>query len=228
MPQSSDSSGKPPAPGASPRVAPKSRPPAAAPSPRPATPALDPAQLTQLNNLAAKLNTLDYFQILSLETSATPAEIKAAFHRWSRTYHPDRFYLLADKGLKQQINEVYRRITEAYYVLRDDLKRKGYLTDISGPDRAHKLRFTEASEVETKAAIKKEQEEQIGTHPKGRQFFQTGMSDFEAHRWAAAERNFKMALTFEPTNPRYKDKLAETQQKLHEEFKKTGESFRIK
>lgn len=191
-------------------------------------PALDPTQITHLNALAARLNTLDYFQILNLERTANPAQIKAAFHRWSRTYHPDRFYQLADKGLKQRINEVYKRITEAYYILRDDVKRKGYLTDISGAERAQKLRFTEASEVESKAAIKKEHEEQIGTHPKGRQFFQSGMADFEAQRWTAAERNFKTALTFEPSNPRYKDKLAETQQKLHEEQKKSGGAFKIR
>jgi DnaJ-class molecular chaperone len=200
--------------------------------PRPATvnrsAQIDPAAITHLNALAARINALDYFQILNVERTASPAEIKAAFHRWSRAYHPDRFYQLADNDLKRRVNEVYKRITEAYYVLRDDLKRKGYLADISGPEREKKLRFTEASEVETKAAVRKEQEEQIGTHPKGRQLFQSGLADLEAQRWAAAERNFKMALTFEPGNSRYKEKLTEAQQKLYQESKKSGEPFKIK
>src|SRR5260370_16148213 len=139
---------------------------------------LDPEAVMKLNGLAARLNTLDYFQILNIEKNATPVEIKTAFHRWSRAYHPDRFYQLADKELKLRVNEVYKRITEAYYILRDDGKRKAYLTDISGPERIQKLRFTEASELGTKAAIRKEHDEQIGTHPKGRQFFQTCMTDF--------------------------------------------------
>ena len=109
------------------------------------------------------------------------------------------------------MNELYKRITEAYYVLRDDSKRKKYLADVTGADRKAKLRFTEAAETETKLEQKKAQEEQIGTHPKGRQFFQTGMQDFEAQRWAGAERNFKMALTYEPQNARYKEKLTEVQ-----------------
>jgi hypothetical protein len=37
-----------------------------------------------------------------------------------------------------------------------------------------------------------------------------------------------MALTFEPQNARYKEKLNEVQQKVHEEFKKSGQSFKIK
>jgi len=184
--------------------------------------------MTTLNALAARLNTLDYFQLLDLGTSATPPEIKAAFHRWSRAFHPDRFYQVADKELKQRVNEVYKRITEAYYVLRDDVKRKTYLSDISSPERAQKLRFTEAAELETKAAVRKEQEEQIGTHPKGRQFFQAGMADFDAQKWAAAERNFKMALTFEPANPRYKEKLAKAQERNYQESKKAGEPFKIR
>jgi len=194
----------------------------------PAASGLDAEATMKLNGLAARLNTLDYFQILNIEKTATPVEIKNAFHRWSRAYHPDRFYQLADKELKLRVNEVYKRITEACYILRDDGKRKAYLTDISGSERVQKLRFTEASELETKAAIRKEHDEQIGTHPKGRQFFQTGMTDFDAQRWAAAERNFKMAVTFEPSNPRYKEQLEEARQNLYQESKKAGDPFKIR
>ena len=225
-----NTSGRPPA------VAPPRPPKAASAAGSPVRPAvvvvpaarLDISAMTQLNALAARLNTLDYFQLLNVATSATPPEIKAAFHRWSRAFHPDRFYQVADKELKQRVNEVYKRITEAYYVLRDDVKRKAYLSDIGSPERAKKLRFTEAAELETKAAVRKEQEEQIGTHPKGRQFFQAGMADFDAQKWAAAERNFKMALTFEPANPRYKEKLAEAQERNYQESKKAGEPFKIR
>src|SRR5262252_1334288 len=228
---------KPPpnAPGKRPTAAPSRPPKLAAVGRSPARPVavasparLDPSAMTHLNALAARLSTLDYFQILNVANSATPPEIKAAFHRWSREFHPDRFYQVADKELKHRVNEVYKRITEAYYVLRDDVKRKTYLSDISGPDRAQKLRFTDASEVETKAAIRKEQEEQIGTHPKGRQLFHAAMADIDAQRWQAAERNLKTALTFEPANPRYKEKLTEVQQKLHQQSKKSSEPFKIK
>ncbi len=225
-----NTSGKPPAaaPPRAPKVASLGGPPvrpavAAVPAAR-----LDPTAMTQLNALAGRLGTLDYFQILNVATGATPPEIKAAFHRWSRAFHPDRFYQVADKELKHRVNEVYKRITEAYYVLRDDVKRKAYLSDISGPERAQKLRFTEAAELETKAAVRKEQEEQIGTHPKGRQFFKAGMADFDGQKWAAAERNFKMALTFEPANPRYKEKLAEAQERNYQESKKAGDPFKIR
>lgn len=187
-----------------------------------------PPELAALAGLCASLDRMDYFEILKLPRGASPAEIKAAFYRESRAYHPDRYYHLPDPTTKQRVNEVYKRITEAYYVLRDDAKRKRYLAEISGPDRAKKLRFTEESEIETKQAQKRAVEEQIGLHPKGRQFFQAALQDEKAQRWSAAERNLKMALTFEPQNARYKEKLSEVQQKVEEERKKGGGQFGIK
>ena len=77
--------------------------------------------------------------------------------------------------------------------------------DVTGPDRQRKLRFVEASEQE----LKKDKEQEVGTTPQGRKFFLAGMHDFQAHRYAAAERNFKMALTYEPNNTNYKAKAQE-------------------
>jgi DnaJ-class molecular chaperone len=205
----------------------------AAPAPRaPAQPAAGTqgaaADVAALEALCLSLETLDYFQVLKLTTSARPDEIKRAFYQESRAYHPDRFFHLTDPAAKAKFLEVYKRVIEAYYVLRDDKKRARYAADVAGPERASKLRFTEASESETKQAVKKEAEEQIGTHPKGREFFKTGMKDWEAARWSGAERNFKMALTYEPQNAKYKEMLAKVQEKTFDQYKKSGDQFKIK
>jgi DnaJ-class molecular chaperone len=214
-------------------VTPPRTPPTPAPAP-PAAPAstgdlgLEPEQLADLELRCARLDEMDYFEVLMVERATTPADIKKAFYRESRTYHPDRFFHLENKELKERVNELYKRVTEAYYVLRDDTKRRKYLDDISGPERDQKLRFTEAAEVETRAAAKRQVEEQIGTTPKGRQFYQTGLADAEAARWSSAERNLKMALTFEPANARYKEKLAEVQKIINEESRNKGDAFKIR
>ena len=186
------------------------------------------SELASLDHRHALLDELDYFQVMGLELTASPAEIKLAFHHESRTYHPDRYFQSPDAELRDKVQAVYKRVTEAYFVLRDDARRKRYLADITGPDRLKKLRFDELAEAEAKAAVKKEVAEQIGTHPKGRQFFQSAVADLEAGRFSAAERNIKLALTYEPANPLYKQKLEEAQTKLNEEFKRSGgKGFRI-
>lgn len=181
--------------------------------------ALSPDQLRDLELRTAQLNALDYFEILRVPHDIEPAEIKRAFYRESRLYHPDRFFHVSDQKLKERVHDLYKRITEAYFVLRDDTKRRQYLADVTGPERAQKLRFNEAAEAESKAASRKEQQEQIGSTPKGRQFYQTGTADLDAGRLSAAERNLRMALTYEPANARYKEKLAEAQKRLQAEAK---------
>jgi curved DNA-binding protein CbpA len=155
--------------------------------------------------LAQILDELDYFQILKVGQAASPGEIKAAYYRESRAYHPDRFSSLPASELKENIGKIYKRINEAYVCLREDTRRMKYLGDILSPERQKKLRFVEASEQE----MKKEKEQEVGATPQGRKFFMAGLSDMAAQRFASAERNFKMALTYEPNNPNFKAKRDE-------------------
>ncbi len=174
----------------------------------------------EAETLAQILDQLDYFQVLKLEQDATPPQIKEAFHRESRAFHPDRFNALPASPLKENVNRIYKRVTEAYVILRDDVSRHKYLEDINGPDRAHKLRFTPADEQEAREGHKKAQAEQIGTTVKGRQLYQQALKDLAQEKPEAAQRNLKMALTFEPGNQLFKDKLAELDLALREAAKK--------
>ena len=155
--------------------------------------------------LAQILDELDYFQILKIGQNASPSDIKAAYYRESRAYHPDRFSTLPPSELKENIGKIYKRINEAYVCLREDTKRMKYLADVLGADRQKKLRFVESSEQE----LKKEKEQEVGATPQGRKFFMAGLGDMAAQRFASAERNFKMALTYEPNNPNFKAKRDE-------------------
>ncbi len=164
--------------------------------------------------LAQILDELDYFQILKVGQSASPVEIKTAYYRESRAYHPDRFFQLPSSDLKDAIGRIYKRINEAYVCLRDGARRLKYLADVSGPDRARRLRFVEASEQE----LKKDKEQEVGITPQGRKFFLAGLQDLAAQRFAAAERNFKMAITYEPSNPNYKAKRDEAAKLVKSDF----------
>ncbi|HVP68529.1 MAG TPA: DnaJ domain-containing protein [Anaeromyxobacteraceae bacterium] len=168
---------------------------------------MDESFRIEVETLAGALDHLDYFAILKLQQGASPAEIKAAYHRESRTYHPDRFAALGDEHLRALVGRVYRRINEAYTVLRDDARRAKYLSDLSGPERESKLRFTDADEAEVREAQKRRVEEQIGQTPNGRKFYATAVKDIEAGRWEAAERSLKMALMYEPQNARFREQM---------------------
>ncbi len=177
-------------------------------------PGVDPRFAAELEYWSARLETVDYFEVLKLLPQAGANEVKKAYHRESRTFHPDKFFQLPDEEFREKVDRIYKRINEAYVVLRDDRKRARYATDVTGPERAKKLRFTEEAESEVKQAAKREKEEEIGKTPQGRKFYEQATKDMAASKFVDAHRNFKMALTFEPGNARYKEKMLEAEAKL--------------
>jgi DnaJ-class molecular chaperone len=187
---------------------------------------MDAQFLIEVETLAAVLDQLDYYGVLKLQQGAGAADVKAAYYRESRAYHPDRFATVEDAGFREIIGRIYKRINEAYTVLRDDQKRVRYLADVTGPDRARKLRFTEAEEAAVKEEQKKKLEEQFGQTPNGRKFYATAALEANAGRWEAAERALKSALMYEPANPKFKEALALAQSEL-EKTRVKGD-YRIK
>lgn len=64
----------------------------------------------------------DYYKTLGVERSATEKEIKAAYRKLARKWHPD---LHSGKN-KQEAEEKFKQINEAYEVLKDPEKRAKY------------------------------------------------------------------------------------------------------
>jgi curved DNA-binding protein len=63
----------------------------------------------------------DYYQLLGVNRSASPGEIKKAYRKLALKYHPDKA-----KGDKRQAEEMFKKISEAYAVLSNPEKRREY------------------------------------------------------------------------------------------------------
>ncbi len=66
--------------------------------------------------------TRDYYRILGLSRAASPDDIKKAFRRLARQYHPD----LHSGAAKSEMERKFKELNEAYEVLSDPEKRKQY------------------------------------------------------------------------------------------------------
>jgi len=172
---------------------------------------MDVDLIIAIEERAKALPDLDYFQVLGLPYTAGAADVKAAYYRESRAYHPDRFAALPSPELRELVGRIYRRVNEAYTVLRDDAKRSRYAADVTGTDRAAKLRFTEAEESAHKEAQKRKLEEQFGQTPNGRKLYAAALKDVAAERWEVAERALRTALMYEPGNAKFKELLAQVE-----------------
>lgn len=65
------------------------------------------------------MNKRDYYEILGLSKNATDEEIKRAFRKLAKQYHPD---INKNPGAEEKFKE----IGEAYAVLSDPAKRRQY------------------------------------------------------------------------------------------------------
>jgi len=65
------------------------------------------------------MNKKDYYEILGVSRSATDADIKSAFRRLAKQYHPD-------VNKEKDAADKFKEVQEAYAVLSDENKRKQY------------------------------------------------------------------------------------------------------
>lgn len=67
---------------------------------------------------------MDYYQILNINVTASPEEIKRAYRRMSGKYHPD--------NAGEKARDMFDKVQEAYVVLSDEEKRAAYDRILNG------------------------------------------------------------------------------------------------
>lgn len=67
----------------------------------------------------ATMNKRDYYEVLGIEKGASQQQIKSAYRRMAKQYHPDR-------NKEQDAEKNFKEVQEAYEILSDDSKRSAY------------------------------------------------------------------------------------------------------
>jgi curved DNA-binding protein CbpA len=86
----------------------------------------DKERLAEVEALADKLGSLDYYQIFDVSRGASESEIKKVYFDMARKYHPDSFERDLPPELRKKIEDVFDVITKAYETMMDKEKRDEY------------------------------------------------------------------------------------------------------
>ncbi|KAH3901916.1 Xdj1p SCDLUD_001700 [Saccharomycodes ludwigii] len=82
-------------------------------------------------NMEREEDEEDYYAILECSSDATTEEIKRSYRKLALKYHPDK---CTDESLRIKHETIFKKISEAYEVLKDDDKRYQYDTRSSAND----------------------------------------------------------------------------------------------
>jgi curved DNA-binding protein CbpA len=160
-------------------------------------------ELSKLMAIAAKIDQLDYYQLLGVSRDAPFVEIRRAYHRRARTIHPDRFFEFPDPEIRVSIDRIFKRIAEAYTILRDEDKRAHYNQGLN--QDPPKLRFTDQDQQ----AIREDQKAASGRTAQGRKFYEKATKLYQKKQLKQAIQALRIAITFESENPHFQTLLSQ-------------------
>ena len=160
----------------------------------------DPAFDDYVIKIHRVLPRLDYYRLLGVAPDATDSDVKKAFLKITKKFHPDR-HRDAPKPLYVAIYDIFKRLNEAYRVLTDYEKRKIYNRQLA----EGKTRFSTDIRM---SMIPRTPVETI--HSKdARQFYVKAVESLEAGNIMQAELHAKMAATRERDNDAIKQLIAD-------------------
>jgi len=166
---------------------------------------VDGGSLDEIRALARIIDELDYYVLLGVERKAPSHAVRLAYHAASRRFHPDAHRQLGDE-VRAATERISKRVAEAYSVLRDPRRRLLYDERIErGGDANVRMPLVEANAEAGRRAA----EDRGGKTPNGKRYFALAQADLARGDLVAATRNLFTALTFEPTNAFFKERLAE-------------------
>lgn len=114
----------------------------------------DSAVEDRIEKLYKDFKSLDYYGVLKVEKDATIDEIKRAYHRMAKEFHPDRYLHVGSDVLKEKLDVIFSYINEAYRGL---TSRGSLPKNVSAPDeekarneynkKLARMRFSEGKRI---------------------------------------------------------------------------------
>lgn len=186
----------------------------------------DSAFVKKVEDTFNRLTKTDCYGLLDVEKKATYDEIKKAYYRVAKIFHPDRHFSLPSEALKNKLNTIFSQLTEAYRILSDQKMRTQYDQSLSiKPAKIEKdnveiarVRFSEGKEAMRNRAFADAAElfgqatyldSSMPTY-----YFHMGLAYERIKKFREAEQAIRHALKLDPFNADYLAELGHVYLKL--------------
>jgi curved DNA-binding protein CbpA len=180
---------------------------------------LDSSFMEEVEDLYNRLPSMDYYNILGITRWSTPDEIKRAYLKKAKEFHPDKHFSLISETLKNKLSALFSYITMAYKTLSHPQMKMEYDQDSSfkgasmesRPLEMAKVRFEEGK----KALWDKLYAEAAGLFGQAAYLdssvasyhFYLGMALAKEKKFREAQEAINNALKLDPLNANYMAEL---------------------
>jgi curved DNA-binding protein CbpA len=169
-----------------------------------------PEELFERLNLAT-----NYYQILGVVRTASPADLKRAYHGLAKRFHPDRFRREVDAPTLARIESSFAQVAQAYDALKDSSSRATYDSKLMQQEAASRAaRPAKPAADEAGASAKSSSPPSNGQSDapasfRAKEKFQQGLSALQQGNKAFAISSLGEAARLDPTQPRYRAYLGQ-------------------
>jgi curved DNA-binding protein CbpA len=174
-----------------------------------------------------------YCEILDVEQDANAKEVKRAYFKLSKEFHPDRYFRREIGGYGARLDRIFKKVLEAHEIMSDPELRAELLQSVI-PDApaesqdeapegsakepaATRRPVTKLERLRQRMPFKIPQRVVQERRDKADSFYRAALQSQKMGRLIEASSSMKIAISFDPYNASYRTELVELQASIAEQ-----------
>jgi Tfp pilus assembly protein PilF len=148
--------------------------------------------IAQIMRQFTAIKTKNYWEFLDVHEHSSPEEIRSAYHRLLRIFHPDHFQSPVYAEYLLQINQVINHLNQTYNTLSNPMHRRKYESSLQQKIEQDEMSLREKHQI-------------------AKQMYLKGMGFVKVEDWFNAHSHLEKAVSWHPEMGRYWYALAKVE-----------------